>query len=75
MSSAIWARWRGTCGLTRPGGTVAEAIALFHDVGRFPQYARYKTFRDSISTNHAALGASVLFEQERSGSLPRRSAT
>ena len=49
----------------------AEAVALFHDVGRFPQYARYKTFRDSISTNHAALGAAVLIEQKVLARLPR----
>ncbi len=42
---------------------LAEAIALFHDVGRFPQYQQYKTFDDDISTNHAALGAKVLLEQ------------
>jgi len=41
---------------------LAEAIALFHDVGRFPQYRQYKTFDDSISVNHAALGAQVLIE-------------
>ena len=39
---------------------LAEAIALFHDVGRFPQYRQYRTFQDSISVNHAALGARVL---------------
>ncbi len=42
--------------------SLAAAVALFHDVGRFPQYRRYRTFRDSISTNHAALGAKVLIE-------------
>jgi hypothetical protein len=42
---------------------LSEAIALFHDVGRFPQFAQYKTFRDSISVNHGKLGAEVL-EQE-----------
>ena len=41
---------------------LAEAIALFHDVGRFPQYRQFKTFDDSISVNHAALGAKVLLE-------------
>ena len=41
---------------------LAEAVALFHDVGRFPQYQEYHTFRDSISVNHAALGAKVLLE-------------
>lgn len=39
---------------------LAETIALFHDIGRFPQYARYKTFRDSISVNHGLLGAQTL---------------
>ncbi len=42
---------------------IAEATALFHDLGRFPQYARYKTFRDSVSVNHGKLGAEIL-EQE-----------
>jgi putative nucleotidyltransferase with HDIG domain len=43
---------------------LAETIALFHDVGRFLQYQQYKTFQDSISVNHGALGASVLLEKK-----------
>lgn len=39
---------------------IAEAVALFHDVGRFHQYAEYKTFRDAVSINHALLGAEIL---------------
>ena len=42
---------------------LAETIGLFHDIGRFPQYARYKTFRDSISVNHGKLGAEILAEE------------
>jgi putative nucleotidyltransferase with HDIG domain len=42
---------------------LAETIALFHDIGRFPQYAKYKTFNDSISVNHGKLGAEVLHEE------------
>ncbi|MDA8099785.1 MAG: HD domain-containing protein [Nitrospiraceae bacterium] len=42
---------------------LAEAVALFHDLGRFPQYRDHRTFRDSDSANHAALGAQVLLEQ------------
>jgi len=42
---------------------LAETIGLFHDIGRFPQYARYKTFRDSISVNHGKLGAEILVEK------------
>lgn len=50
--------------------TQAEVVALFHDVGRFPQYREYKTFRDSISVNHAALGARVLIENKVLAGLP-----
>jgi len=50
---------------------LAEAIALFHDVGRFSQYRRYRTFDDSISGNHAALGAKVLVESKVLRDLPK----
>lgn len=39
---------------------LAESMALLHDVGRFPQYARYRTFRDMDSENHALLGLRVI---------------
>jgi len=39
---------------------IAETVALFHDIGRFPQYQKYKTFRDSESVNHGILGAETL---------------
>jgi len=42
---------------------IAEAAALFHDIGRFEQLRRYKTFNDMKSENHAELGVKVL-EQE-----------
>jgi len=41
---------------------LAEAMALFHDLGRFPQYARYKTFSDRRSCDHAALSVKVLLD-------------
>jgi len=50
--------------------TVAEAIALFHDVGRFEQYRRYSTFRDDISENHAALGVKVMKGEGVLANLP-----
>ncbi len=50
---------------------VAESVALFHDIGRFPQYRQYKTFQDSISVNHAALGAKVLIESSALLNLPK----
>ena len=39
---------------------LAEAVGLLHDVGRFGQVARYGTFADLTSTNHARLGVRVL---------------
>jgi hypothetical protein len=42
---------------------IAELIALFHDVGRFPQFAEYRTFNDPKSVNHSALGVQVLREE------------
>jgi hypothetical protein len=35
---------------------LAEIMGLFHDVGRFKQYAVYGTFKDVDSENHAMLG-------------------
>lgn len=40
----------------------AEIIGLFHDIGRFEQFQTYKTFKDYISVNHAALGIKILEE-------------
>ncbi|MBI5055344.1 MAG: HD domain-containing protein [Nitrospirae bacterium] len=39
---------------------LAETVALFHDIGRFPQYAKYKTFKDAASVSHGRLGAKTL---------------
>jgi len=43
---------------------LAEVMALFHDVGRFEQYAKYRTFFDLVSEDHAALGVKVLKEHK-----------
>lgn len=39
---------------------LAEIIGLLHDVGRFEQYAKYHTFKDHQSEDHAELGLTVL---------------
>jgi len=57
--------------LGREEAMLAEAAALFHDVGRFPQYAQYKTFDDNISLNHAVLGAHVLLENNALSKLSK----
>ncbi len=41
---------------------MAEATALLHDIGRFEQFIRYKTFSDVRSENHAILGVRVIRE-------------
>jgi len=42
---------------------IALAVALLHDVGRFPQYRRWRTFLDSASDNHARLAIDVIREE------------
>jgi putative nucleotidyltransferase with HDIG domain len=39
---------------------LAEIIGLVHDIGRFDQFEKYKTFDDQQSVNHAEFGISVL---------------
>lgn len=53
-------------GLNESDINLAEIIALLHDVGRFEQYARYRTFNDRKSEDHAELGIKVI---EQSGLL------
>jgi len=43
---------------------LAEIIALFHDIGRFEQFAKYQTFNDGISIDHANLGLTILNNYE-----------
>lgn len=43
-------------GLSDKERLIAETIGLFHDVGRFRQYAEYGTFKDAVSEDHADLG-------------------
>ena len=42
---------------------LAEIIGLFHDIGRFRQYAVYQTFNDAASEDYAELGLKVLAEE------------
>ena len=39
---------------------LTQIIALFHDVGRFEQYDKYRTFSDHKSEDHAELGIKIL---------------
>lgn len=50
--------------LTEEEVNTAEIIGLFHDIGRFEQFKKYKTFRDALSENHAMLGIKILEEHK-----------
>jgi len=56
-------------GLNNNELNLAEIIALFHDIGRFEQYDRYKTFSDHKSEDHAELGIKILKQYDVLGSL------
>lgn len=49
-------------GLPEETRALSETVALFHDVGRFQQYTRYRTFNDFRSEDHACLGLRILRE-------------
>lgn len=49
---------------------LAEVAALCHDLGRFPQFREYRTFKDGESLNHAHLSARILKESVLLGFLP-----
>ena len=42
---------------------LAWLCGMLHDIGRFEQVARYGTFIDAESVDHAALGADLLFRE------------
>jgi len=47
-------------GLSANQKAIAEVIALLHDVGRFEQFEKYRTYNDVRSVNHCLLGLEVL---------------
>jgi hypothetical protein len=51
-------------GLSEADLRIVDALVLLHDVGRFVQYARYRTFADYKSENHALLSLKIM-RQER----------
>ncbi|MDA8327020.1 MAG: HD domain-containing protein [Nitrospiraceae bacterium] len=48
----------------RNDALLARTAALLHDIGRFPQYAKFKTFNDGSSVNHGRLGAELLMKTD-----------
>lgn len=57
-------------GLSAPQLRLAEAIGLFHDIGRFRQYQQYRTFNDARSTDHGELAVRILKESNILSCLP-----
>lgn len=51
-------------GLSEDIGRAALIATLYHDVGRFPQFKRWHTFRDADSDNHGFLGVTSLKETQ-----------
>lgn len=49
-------------GLAENQKRIAEVIALFHDIGRFRQFIKYRTYSDVRTVNHCMLGLDVLTE-------------
>ncbi len=52
----------GELGLSDNQKRIADAISLLHDVGRFRQFIKYRTYNDPRSVNHSQLGVAVLRE-------------
>jgi hypothetical protein len=57
-------------GLSDEDLLLAETAALFHDIGRFPQWKRYATFIDSASEDHALLGLDVVSRHKIFAGIP-----
>ena len=53
-------------GLDAGASSLAEAIALLHDTGRFSQFVKYRTYNDAKSTNHSLI---ALDELKKAGVL------
>jgi hypothetical protein len=52
---------------------IADVIAIFHDVGRFEQFVKYRTYNDSRSVNHCLLGVGVLRREKVLEEVDRKS--
>ncbi|MCL2690241.1 MAG: HD domain-containing protein [Chitinispirillia bacterium] len=54
--------------------SLAAVTGLLHDIGRFEQYLKYRTFLDVKSVNHAELSVSILKKENVLGELTKESA-
>jgi hypothetical protein len=74
--SAIMRRLGRTLGMTEAELIFGQALGLLHDLGRFEQYDRYRTFRDALSLDHGEHGAALIASSGLLGGLaPNERAT
>jgi len=50
---------------------LAEVAAQCHDLGRFPQFREFRTFKDSESVNHAHLSGRIMVQHSLLDFLPK----
>jgi putative nucleotidyltransferase with HDIG domain len=62
----------GELGLTENQRRIADAIAILHDVGRFEQFVKHRTYSDFKSVNHCLLGVEVLRKDKVLEQVDRR---
>jgi len=58
--------------LDRNQRRLADAIAILHDVGRFRQFASYRTYVDTRSINHCELAVNIIREEKLLDDLQKR---
>jgi len=51
---------------------IAQALALFHDIGRFEQFAKHRTYNDWVSVDHSLLGVQILQKTNVLAEIPER---
>jgi hypothetical protein len=62
----------GELGLDENQKLISETIALLHDVGRFEQFVKYRTYSDAKSVDHCWLGLEVLENNQVLDGIDRR---
>ena len=62
----------GEIGLDENQKLIGETIALLHDVGRFEQFVKYRTYSDAKSVDHCRLGLEVLENNQVLDNIERR---
>ncbi|XXJ19953.1 HD domain-containing protein [Desulfovibrio caledoniensis] len=62
----------GDEGITGRTGELAAMACLYHDIGRFPQFARWGTFKDADSINHGRMGVLTLRRLDLPGGFTDR---